>query len=277
MPSSELLDFARSLAQAAGEAIRPHFRQAAAEHKADGSEVTAADRAAEAVIRTRIAARYPTHAILGEEEGGPDTAAQAADAPALWVVDPLDGTAGFAMGVPLFGVLIGFLEHGTPTAGVIHFPMLDETVYAAQDHGCWFAASDTPHDEARRVSVDPVETLDAATVTTGYLHRSDLAPGPGPDGDAPYRLSALMAAARKFRFVTDCYQHALVARGQAHVAVDTLMRPWDVAALVPCVREAGGVAVTADGASDDVVFGDSLVTASTPALADAAVEALQPL
>jgi histidinol-phosphatase len=175
------------------------------------------------------------------------------------VLDPVDGTAGFTIGVPLFGTLVALLEDGEPVVGVIHFPALGETVYAAQDEGCWFRTAE----EEVSVTVDPNESLDTATVSTTALHSSDVLT---VDDQTPYRLTTLIRQAGKFRFVTDCLQHALVARGRIHAAVDTLMRPWDVAALVPCVREAGGAAAPLDPNADDVVFGGSLVTAGSEAL-----------
>ena len=261
-----LLDFALDLARTAETEIMPRFRSVAATRKPDGSEVTEADREAERQMRAQIEARYPDHAILGEEFGatGPD------DARYRWVLDPLDGTAGFTLGVPLFGTLVGLLEDGAPVVGVIHFPAIGETVYAARGEGCWFRAEGM---EPERVRVDPVEDLSVATASTTALHSSDVMVA---DGQTPYRMTALIRRAGKFRFVTDCLQHALVARGRIHVAVDTLMSPWDVAALVPCVREAGGVAEPLDGPAADVVFAGSLLTASSAALAQTVRAILEP-
>lgn len=260
------LDFARTLAHSAEAEILPRFRNVAVTRKPDGTEVTEADREAERQMRAQITERHPDHAILGEEFGatGPD------DARYRWVLDPLDGTAGFTLGVPLFGTLVGLLEEGTPVVGVIHFPAIDETVYAARGQGCWFQSDDA---DPKRVRVDPVDTLAAATASTTALHSSDVI---AAEDQTPYRVTELVRRAGKFRFVTDCLQHALVARGRIHAAVDTIMSPWDVAALVPCVREAGGVAMTFDGKRDDVVFGGSLITASSDLLAEAVCEVLQP-
>src|SRR5262245_36324721 len=96
---SEILDFALALSDEAGEFILPLWKSVAVDHKADGSEVTEADRGAEQLLRRRIAERYPDHTVLGEEFGG-DTVR---DAGHLWLVDPIDGTASFAVGLPLFG------------------------------------------------------------------------------------------------------------------------------------------------------------------------------
>jgi histidinol-phosphatase len=262
--SSEL-DLALDLARTAEAEIMPRFRTVAVTRKPDGTEVTEADREAERVMRERLSDERPDHAVLGEEFGdtGPD------DARYRWVLDPVDGTAGFTIGVPLFGTLVALLEDGEPVVGVIHFPALDETVYAARGEGCWFRTDE----EEMEVGVDPVDSIDEATITTTALHSSDVT---AADDQTPYRMTNLVRRAGKFRFVTDCMQHALVARGRTHAAVDTLMHPWDIAALVPCVREAGGVAASLDENEDDIVFGSSLITAGSETLLTDVRTLLQP-
>src|ERR1700745_165018 len=128
---SEILDFALALSREAGNYILPRWKTVAIEHKPDGSEVTEADRGAEQLLRKRIAERYPHHAILGEEFGGEEQR----DAEHLWLLDPVDGTASFAMGLPLFGTLIGYVRRGAPGVGVIGAHALRETVYAAAGQG----------------------------------------------------------------------------------------------------------------------------------------------
>lgn len=264
-PLSSELDFALDLARTAEAEILPRFRTVSVTRKPDGTEVTEADREAERVMRERLAEERPRHSVLGEEFGksGPEEARH------QWVLDPVDGTAGFTIGVPLFGTLVALLEDGEPVVGVIHFPAIDETVYAARGEGCWFHTADAE----TQVQVDPVASLPAATVTTTALHSSDVT---AAEDQTPYRLTDLVRQAGKFRFVTDCLQHALVARGRTHAAVDTLMHPWDVAALVPCVREAGGAAQPLDPDQDDVVFGGSLVTAGSDSLLREVRALLQP-
>ncbi|PSQ97383.1 MAG: inositol phosphatase [Bacteroidetes bacterium SW_9_63_38] len=259
------LDFALDLARTAEAEILPRFRTVTATHKPDGTEVTEADREAERTMREHLADARPDHAVLGEEFGvtGPD------DARFTWVLDPVDGTAGFTIGVPLFGTLVALLDDGEPVVGVIHFPAIDETVYAARGEGCTFRTEDEEID----VTVDPIDNIADATITTTALHSSDVT---ATDDQTPYQMTGLVRRAGKFRFVTDCLQHSLVARGRTHAAVDTLMHPWDVAALVPCVREAGGVAAPLDTTVDDIVHGGSLVTAGSPALLDAVRTLLQP-
>src|SRR5215475_971286 len=119
---NEILDFALVLSREAGQFILPRWKNVSVGHKADGSEVTEADQGAEQLLRRRIAERYPDHAILGEEFGGHCER----DAEHLWLVDPIDGTASFAIGLPLFGTLLGYLHRGEPQVGVIGAHALGE-------------------------------------------------------------------------------------------------------------------------------------------------------
>src|ERR1700687_5716219 len=116
------LTLADELADAAGAAIRPCFRQPlAVDDKPDLSPVTAADRAAEAAMRRLIRARFPTHGIIGEEFGR-----EREEAEFTWVLDPIDGTKSFISGVPLFGTLIALAHQGHPILGIIDQPISRE-------------------------------------------------------------------------------------------------------------------------------------------------------
>ncbi len=252
----EHLELARRLAREAAGVIMPFFRSVAVEHKRDGTEVTEADRRAEEHIRAALMRAYPAAAVLGEEFGG-DQLPVSGD---QWIVDPLDGTASFALGLPTFGTLIGLLREGDPVVGVVHMPALGETVYAAKDAGCWFElAGETP----TRLQIAPVGSLGKAFVSAGGLHASILQPVPGL---RPYPLDKVVAGAKKFRVVSDCIQHVLVCRQRLHVAIDPVMSPWDSAALVPCVREAGGVVCSLTGECENVVFAGSLLSAADRSL-----------
>lgn len=260
----ELLEFALELAHAAEPAILSRFRHPKVSHKSDGTEVTDADRKGEDVMRELIGRRYPAHAILGEEFG----ASGAEDAEWRWVLDPVDGTASFSLGVPLFGTLVGLLWRGKPVVGVVHLPAIGETLYAGRGLGCW---SRIPDAAPLRVRVQPITTLSEAVV----MGPSGLSSVP-PDEREEYfrRLLPLLRRARKFRFGGDCLQHVVVCRGVAHLAIDPVMHPWDIAALVPCVEEAGGVVSTTDGRREDVVFGESLVSCCSDALLREVLEVL---
>lgn len=264
----QFLNFARRLASTAEATIIPHFHNHTVSFKSDGTEVTIADQQGEAVMRDLIAQTFPDHDILGEELGE----SRAADASSRyrWVLDPIDGTAWFTLGVPLFGTLVALLEDNEPIVGVIHLPGLGETVYAAKDLGCWFQSR---HQSPIRVEVRSPVTVEHAIASTTGLHCTDVTQNPN---ETHYRMTQLMKQVQKFRFCSDCNQHALVARGKLHIAVDTAMNPWDIAALVPCIEEAGGTVTNLAGERDNIVFGGSLMSSCGEPLHSDIIKILQP-
>jgi histidinol-phosphatase len=245
-----LLDFARHLAREATTLIMPHFYNCVAEFKSDGSEVTEADRSAERHMRELIHAAFPLHRVLGEEYGttGPE------QGDFQWILDPVDGTHWLPLGVPTFGTLIGLLEKGEPVLGVIAFPAMHEVVFAAKGHGCMYAGDGM---EPVKVSVKRVQVLAEAYCSASGPHNSDIRPG---ESGLQVNLSAYIRGTGRFRFIGDCLQHALVCRGRLQAALDVVMKPWDIAALVPCIEEAGGVATSLSSRSTEVVFGGNLLS-----------------
>ncbi|NER00797.1 MAG: inositol phosphatase [Cyanothece sp. SIO2G6] len=217
---------------------------------------------------------YPDHEILGEEFGESAAVQAGTDSRYRWILDPIDGTAWFTLGVPLFGTLVALLEDNEPIVGVIHLPGIGETVYAGKGLGCWFQSRQPSLNQAPvKVEVRSPVPIDAAIASTTGLHSTEISHNPG---EIPYRMPDLIRTVRKFRFCSDCNQHALVARGKLHVAVDTLMNPWDIAALVPCVEEAGGIVTNLAGERKNIVFGGSLITSCGEPLHSAVIELLQP-
>ncbi|HSJ24209.1 MAG TPA: inositol monophosphatase family protein [Longimicrobiales bacterium] len=223
------LDFAVEVAWRAGRATIGHYQTGiGAEAKADASPVTEADRAAERVARQLIGDRFPADAVLGEEDGE-----SGAGAARRWIIDPIDGTRTFIRGVPFFGVLLALETDDRAVLGVMHFPALDETVYAARGLGCWW--------NGRRARVSQTSRIeDALIVTTDVanIHRAGL--GAGWD-----RLAAQAGLCRTWG---DCYGYALVATGRAEAMLDPVLAVWDAAALSPIIEEAGGVYSTWPGA-----------------------------
>jgi len=261
---SEILEFALELAADAGRFILPLWKNVAVHQKADGSEVTEADRGAEQLLRRRIAERYPDHAILGEEFGGE----RRRDAAHLWLLDPIDGTASFAIGLPLFGTLIGYLRGGAPCVGVIAAPALGEIVYAATGQGCWHRRAGS---EPRRVQTSAVtDPAEAFAVATEFVN-TDLDPRAS---NAALPLSRLYRTARRFRWSGDCINYALLCQGRIDVALDPRMNPWDIAALAPCVREAGGALTSTEG-NPDVVWQRDLVASANATLHGKVLELLR--
>jgi histidinol-phosphatase len=255
----ERLDFALTLLAAAEREITPRFRACAARTKSDGTEVTDADLAAEEAIRALLAKTCPGEAILGEEFGGDDQAER------TWILDPIDGTQAFALGLPTFGTLIGYVERGEPVLGIIGLPGLAMSYRAATGLGC----TKREGGEDQRVRASNVSALaDAYTSGTSLLKSSVL------DADG-LDLGAMVARSRRFRFVGDCLQHAWVCSGRLDAALDLIVAPWDVAAVIPCVREAGGDVASAIGQRNNLLHAGSLISASTPALTDEIVGALK--
>jgi histidinol phosphatase-like enzyme (inositol monophosphatase family) len=148
------------------------------------------------------------------------------DAARRWILDPIDGTASFIHGVPLYGVLIAVEEAGQAIAGVLHFPALDETVCAALGEGTWWNGS--------RTGVSTVRSLDAALVLS--TEAEEIERRGHTEG-----WNRLRAEASMVRTWGDCYGHALVATGRADVMLDPVLAVWDAAALRPVIEEAGGV------------------------------------
>lgn len=219
---AELMEFAADAASRAGAVTLQHYQTAVvAETKADASPVTVADSKAEQILRELIAARFPDDGILGEELGAVRPGARR-----RWILDPIDGTRSFLRGVPLFGVLIALEEEGGILLGVAHFPALRETVVAARGMGCWW------NGRPARVS-DVAQVEDSLILTTDVEVMEKLGHGPG--------WNAIRARAGGVRTWGDCYGHILVATGRAEAMLDPILAPWDVAALVPIVEEAGGV------------------------------------
>lgn len=214
------LDFATDAAWQAGRLVLGYFqREAAVELKKDETPVTVADREAEGLLRRLIEARFPRHAIVGEELGETGH-----DSDHRWIIDPIDGTQSFVRGVPLFGVLVGLEIAGAAVVGVAHFPALGETVAAATGEGCRW--------NGRPAHVSTVSRLEAALLLctdTAEMRRR-----------APESWSRLEAAVRFQRGWSDCYGYALVATGRADLMLDPATHPWDCAALFPILREAGG-------------------------------------
>ena len=235
---SLLLEAAQELARRAGGVALRHFRSAlTVEAKSDGSPVTIADRSAEETAREWITRRFPEDGILGEEYGAHLPAAKR-----RWLIDPVDGTKTFVRGVPLWGTLIAVCEGENVLAGAAFFPAVDEIVGAAPGLGCWWNGA--------RTQVSNVGLLEAATVlTTDERFRRT------PEHlDGWQRLASGAAISRTWG---DCYGYLLVATGRAEVMVDGVVAPWDAAALLPVITEAGGVFTDWNG--NPTAFGGSII------------------
>lgn len=220
----DLLQFALDAAWQAGRLTLAHFQTGVvAERKADNSPVTIADREAEQKLRRLIAARWPAHALIGEEFGASPSAA--AGNAYTWIIDPIDGTKSFVSGVPLYAVLLALVKDNQPLLGVIHFPGLNETVYAARGRGCYW--------NGRRARVSGVSTLADAVLLASDLNTF------APFGHEE-AFQRLIKNTRIQRTWGDAYGYALVATGRAEVMIDPVMALWDCGPLQIILEEAGG-------------------------------------
>ena len=243
--TQSLMQAAAEVARLAGDVALGYFRTGVAvDLKADGSPVTVADRTAEERARAWIGARFPADGVLGEEFG-----LTRPDARRRWVLDPIDGTKSFVRGVPLWGTLVAVCEGETVLAGAVYLPPSGELVAAAPGEGAWLNGS--------RCRVSPVSSLDGATVLTTDERFREM---------PAYRVGweAVSQGASVSRSWGDCYGYVLVATGRAEVMVDPVLSPWDAAAVMPIVTEAGGVFTDWSGRA--TAFGGSAV-ATNAALA----------
>lgn len=210
------------LADAAGEAIRPWFRvESGAERKGDATPVTQADRAAEQAMRRILKAEVPRDTIIGEEFG-----AEPGSSGRSWVLDPIDGTAGFLAGRPIFGTLIALVVEGWPVLGIIDQPILGER---------WIGASGRPTlFNGRPARTRPCRTLAEATLATTGPHYFD-------DHDGAHFMGlAARTDHRRMVMGGDCYNYAMLASGQLDLVCEANLKLHDWAALVPVVEGAGG-------------------------------------
>lgn len=209
------------VARVCGEVAFSHFRKTLSiEIKADGSEVTRADREAEAVARDSIRRLFPDDAIIGEELGIDGAGRR------RWLIDPIDGTRSFVRGVPMWGSLIAVEQDGEVIAGAINCPATGDFLVAARGEGCWH--------NGVRASVSTVDSVSKAAIL-GTDQRFVRNPA------RALRWTALANRVAHARTWGDCYGYVLVATGRAELMVDDRMSPWDVAALIPVIEEAGGV------------------------------------
>jgi histidinol phosphatase-like enzyme (inositol monophosphatase family) len=238
--------FALELAEKSGEFIRPFFANPdlVVETKSDLTPVTQADRGAEELMRTLIRKKFPGHGILGEEFGQENAGAEF-----TWVLDPIDGTKSFASACPLFGTLIALLHRGSPVLGVIHQPVLRQLLLGD-------GTVTTFNGRPVRCRATTARIEDATLLTTSLLSPSKYQNGAAFD--------SLVRRAKLVRTWGDCYGYLLVASGWADVMCDPVLNPWDIAALVPVIRGAGGVIT--DWQGRDPVNAKSIVAAATPAL-----------
>jgi histidinol phosphatase-like enzyme (inositol monophosphatase family) len=234
---AEYTGFACHLGEIAGRVILPHFREALDVHNkmADPAffdPVTIADRNAERAIRDEIERVYPDHGILGEEHGvkhGRDRF--------TWVLDPIDGTRAFILGLLHWGTLIALNDGERPIVGVVHQPYTGE-VFVGSRLGAEFRhAGQTRPLRARKCP--RIEDAVVSATDPGMFRQ-------GPERDV---FREIVKRARLTRYGGDCYAYCMLAAGLIDLVIESQNQAYDLQALMPIVEAAGGVMTSWKGGS----------------------------
>ncbi|MDF0661690.1 MULTISPECIES: histidinol-phosphatase [unclassified Rhizobium] len=190
--------------------------------------VTEADREAELAMRALISEEFPGHSIVGEEYGLTGTGA------CQWVLDPIDGTRPFLLGIPVWGTLIGFCEQGRSTAGMMSQPITRERFWA-YDGESWLKTDN---------ATTRLRTSTCAQLSDAVLHTNS------PEGvrrNPDVRFDVLDEAVKMTRYGGECYAFAMLAAGHIDICVEFSLQPYDIVSLIPLIESAGGVVTTFDG------------------------------
>jgi myo-inositol-1(or 4)-monophosphatase len=222
---ARILSTAIEAAHAAGAVLSKNFggRLRISEKENSSSLVTQVDLAAESAALKRLKRGRPDFSILSEESAPLSTPAQA-----RWIIDPLDGTTNYIHGFPMFCVSIGAEWEGELVAGVIYHPILKETYSATRGGGAFL--------DRKRLRVSKTQSLRNSLLTTGFTYRKDR--WLHTEMKAFEHLSAVARAVR--RPGSAALDLAYTARGVFDGFWERRLSPWDVAAGVLLVREAGG-------------------------------------
>jgi myo-inositol-1(or 4)-monophosphatase len=233
LAKAELDAFFGTLADASGRAILPYFRVGVGTDNKAGNgafdPVTEGDKAGERAIRALITARFPDHAIRGEEYGLAN-----AGASHEWIIDPIDGTRGFICGLPTWGTLIGLMYEGEAAFGMMNQPHVGER-FMGDGRAAWLT------DARGRTTL---KTRRGRGLGEALLATTSPAIITGADGEAYRRLESRVRLAR---YGTDCYAYAMLAAGQIDLVCETGLQAYDIMPLIPIIEGAGGTVTTWDG------------------------------
>jgi histidinol-phosphatase len=224
------LDAVKRAAEAAARVSMPHFeRGVTVETKSDDTPVTAADRESETAILAILSKALPNASILSEETG-----AQARDPRTRWIVDPLDGTRGFARGGTFWGPLVALEHEGEVVAGALGLPALGEIYFGARGLGTFKNGS--------RVHLSKIAKWSDSTLSLGELRRM-LAMREGPS------ISELIRTSASTRSFGDVAATAMLLSGRAEAWLEAGVKVWDIAPAKILIEEAGGRFTSFDGRS----------------------------
>lgn len=241
----EWLQTTADIARQAGHLLQERwFKALNTEDKGcSGDLVTDADRASEGLIKFLLQTHFPTHSILAEESGQTDNSSDF-----LWVVDPLDGTTNYAHHFPVFAVSIGLVYCGKPILGVVYQPITHELFCAAQGRGATLNGT--------KISVSHISRLEHSLLSTGFAY--DRRENPDNNYKEFCHFTHLTHGVR--RLGSAALDLAFVAAGRTEGHWERGLKPWDMAAGVVLVQEAGGHVSGYDLSSFDLGSGTILAT-----------------
>ncbi len=261
MPASALMNVMVAAARKAGRSLARDFGEVEnlqVSVKGPANFVSAADHKAEDIIFKELAKARPGYGFLMEERGE----IEGDDKTHRWIVDPLDGTTNFLHGIPHFAISIGLERDGVMVAGVVYNPATDELFTAEKGKGAFL-------NDRRRLRVAGRKTLGDAVVVMGIPHRGR----PGHPRFLDEMKTVMMEVAGLRRSGSAALDMAYVAAGRYDGYWERNLKPWDLAAGMVLVREAGGLVTDIDGGDSifsrgDVLAGNSsILKALTPLLA----------
>ncbi|MGO3833997.1 MAG: inositol monophosphatase family protein [Microbacteriaceae bacterium] len=229
------LEFAKQLADLADSISLPRFEAAdfTVATKADRSFVTDADTAVEAALRAHIEQHRPDDGFLGEESGQVDQGSR------QWIIDPIDGTSNFLRGVPNWATLIALAVDGKPVVGVVSAPAFGQRWFAALGDGAWKSVRGAA---PTQLGVSQVSSLHEASLSFQSIEQWEQAGYLSP-------LLDLTRAVWRDRAYGDMWSYMLLAEGVLDIVGEFDVKPYDLAALVPIVTEAGGTFTDIEGAT----------------------------
>ncbi|MDC3123833.1 inositol monophosphatase family protein [Gammaproteobacteria bacterium] len=245
----EYLQFACSAVRAAGRVISPHFRSGVqVTNKLDNGgfdPVTLADQAGERAIREAIELAYPEHGIFGEEYGFN------AGNGLTWVIDPIDGTRAFMTGMLHWGVLLALFDGESPVVGAMYQPYTDE-LFSGDGDAAWLERGGN----RQALTTSRCENVATASLsTTGIEWLS---------AQQQEQFKRLSRASKLTKMGGDCYLFGMLAMGSLDLGVEARLKPYDIQALIPIVKGAGGVITSWDGGNPSL--GGTVLASATPAL-----------
>jgi myo-inositol-1(or 4)-monophosphatase len=253
------LEFGLAVAERAGQATLPFFRTdlTVDNKRRDGrfDPVTEADRSAERVFRAALREAFPEHGVYGEEFG------HEAGNGLTWVIDPIDGTRAFMTGMLHWGLLLALFDGREPVLGIMHQPFTGETFYGDNDSAHYRRGG-----ERRTLRTRQCDRLSDAVLTTTSPRLF------APETERP-AFERLERQVKLSRYGGDCYIYAMIAMGYVDLATDSGLHPYDIQALIPIIRGAGGVVTTIDGG--DASFGGFVLASGSASLHEAALACMR--